>query len=216
MTTTTRTIIATATGVALISVLAACGTTSSDKPATSGKHASVATPETRTIVSGYPVDRTAVGLATWPDLTSVYVVDSLNVLPGLQLPSNDAGFAPIVSRATAQVNSVLLGSAPAGNLLKTVFGGGTTPEHDMEVGPELSPNLDGVGPTTDLVIAGSFSNESAFLGNVLNPTFVYRLDEDGTLTSLLENADEDDPYPTFTMTELEAALANPPVDPPLE
>lgn len=154
---------------------------------------------------GYPIDRTLNGLATRVDLDTVVVVEGLRTSAAVQLASSEKGFPAVVTPATGKATAVLYGRKPAGGVVRTVFGGGTTPDMAVNASKELAPDLTQVRTAQRLVIAGEYTSDPA-VGEVLDPLFVYVLSADGVLTSLLESGSSD-PHPTFTLTQLKAALA---------
>lgn len=163
------------------------------------------TPRETHALHGYPIDRTLAGLATRVDLDSVVVVEGVRTSSAVQLSPSDNSFAAVVTPATAKATAVLFGPKPPKGEVKTVFGGGTTATKDVKASKELAPDLAEVRAAKRLVLAGAYTSDPV-VGKVLDPLFVYALSDDGVLTSLLESG-SNDPHPTFTLAELQAALA---------
>jgi hypothetical protein len=158
----------------------------------------------RHVLHGYPLDRSLEGLTSWKQLDAVVIVDGLDYHKAVKLSGSAGGVTAIVTPAAGRVKTNLYGRLKDGAAISTVLGGGTVGNVSVTAGEELTPDRAQLTKAPQLVIAGEFVTTPE-LGTVLDPLFVYRLDADGTLTSLIESG-SNDARPSFTLTQLTERL----------
>ncbi|MGW5240885.1 hypothetical protein ACWEOW_18285 [Monashia sp. NPDC004114] len=184
----------------LVAALAAGCASHSPSSTTSG-----ASPAETHEVHGYPIDRSLEALANWRDLDIVVMVRNVTYQKAVKLSRVANGFPAVVTPASATVVRSIYGHAKAGQTLNTLFAGGDTGALHVTASEELAPNRDAVAKSPLLVIAGEMKT-TPDTGSIVEPLFVYRLDKDGRLTSLLESGGARS-RPVFTLKELSARLA---------
>jgi hypothetical protein len=162
---------------------------------------------------GYPVDRSLTGLIDFPTVDTIVVItapkigEPVFIGPAGANPAKGWADAPgdyIVTPVDATVSEVIRGAAKVGDPIRMLLRGGTIGKWKVVSGEELSPDQADVSKYTRLVIAGRFADyKDEGLGEVLDPGFVYGLDEDSHAVSLLASATIEEP--DFTLTELRDA-----------
>ncbi len=157
---------------------------------------------------GYPIDRSLEALANWRDLDTVVVVRNVTYIKAVKLSGVANGFPAVVTPASATVLRPILGHSKVGQTLNMVFAGGNTGTMNVTTSEELAPNRDAVAKSPLLVIAGEVKSTPE-TGSIIEPLFVYRLDANGRLTSLLESGGARS-RPSFTLPELVTRLAQRP------
>lgn len=193
-------IIRTAATAVMVGALATACTTSDNSPQASAPRQA----QEQHALHGYPLDRSLEGLAGWKTLDAVVIVDALDYHQAVRLGGASEGLTAIVTPAKGKVKKNLYGKLADGAVISTVLGGGTVGTVSVTAGEELTPDRAQLAKAPQLVIAGQFTTAPE-LGTVLDPLFVYRLDPNGTLTSLIESGSNDS-RPRFTLTQLTERL----------
>lgn len=162
-------------------------------------------------LSGYPLDRSLDALVADSDSENIFLVESIaSESPVDVTPKATAGPdsppVTVVTPVSGRVTKVLRGSLRPGSSPTIPILGGRAGNVRVEASKELAPSVSSLtGKSGKILIAGKTSNSSKLGGEFVDPSFIYRVDEDGTVTSLLESAG-DDPYPTFKLSDLIEAL----------
>lgn len=200
---------ATVAGIAILLLMTACASTTGDPSAGPDAHSRQAdTPEVH-MIEGYPIDRTLDGLIGWRDLDTVVVVSAESISTGKPVELNkdsveDMNF--IVTPKSAVVLEAILGDFSPSDTVDFVVAGGTSGGVKNLVSDEFAPSAESLSNAHTLVIGGQLS-QTEELGEVLDPLFVYELDESGMLTSLLSSGSEIE-YPQFALSDLKVRLAD--------
>jgi hypothetical protein len=156
-------------------------------------------------VSAYALDRTLKGFAEWPDTDAVVVVNGFTKGATRDLTLTGENQLPaIVTFARGDIARLIWSREKVASTVTVAIAGGTVGTTVLKPGPEVAPDWGRLTDGSPIIVAGPLSDVPG-VGRVLEPHFVYTLAPDGTVTSLLESG-SNDPYPKFTLAEMESAL----------
>jgi hypothetical protein len=206
-------------GTLLVVALGATGCGES-KPEADGSKSATSTTESSSgssaeyIISeeGYPLDRSLTGLVSLPGVDTIVVITAPRIAEPVFIGPAGANTAKgwadapgdyIVTPVGATVSEVIRGTAKVGDPIRMLLGGGTIGKWKVMSGDELSAQKEDVAKYTRLVIAGKTANYPDGLGQVLEPGFVYGLDENSHAESLMASATNGEP--DFSLTALQDA-----------
>jgi hypothetical protein len=160
-----------------------------------------------TVVGGYPLDRSLDGLVNMKDVDTVVVVKSTKfgdpVFVGSDGPDGTGGRDFIVTPLNASIQSSLRGNQVAGADIAMIIGGGAIGDLEVVAEREIAPRREDIDKYSRLVVAGQMKDIDG-VGRVLDPYFVYGVNGEGKLKSLMASAGE---AGEFSLEDLRSALA---------
>ncbi len=162
-------------------------------------------------ISGYPLNRTLEALIEDSDSQEIFVVEALESGQAVDLTPTGTGAdvspTAIITPVNGLVTEVLRGDLRPGITSPQIpILGGHVGNKVVEASPEIAPDLsDLLVDGGRILIAGLPATYPELGGASIESSFIYKIDEDGTATSLLESASEN-PYPTFKMEDLRKRL----------
>jgi hypothetical protein len=160
-------------------------------------------------VSGYPLDRSLAGLVGMRDVDTIVTVTSAEpsqpqYVGSIGPDGDQKAPAFIVTPVGTTIDAVYRGTPRGGDTITLIIGGGTVGKNQVIASTEIAPQLDDVVKYTRLIVAGKMIKVDG-LGQVLDPWFVYGVDDAGRATSLMESAGGGDV--SFTLEEFQRALS---------